>query len=285
MQRLQIIHRTEYRFPVAVRLGPHRLMLRPREGREIHIEAARLDIEPQPLLRWCRDANDNAVAIATFNEASSQLTVSSEVLITHFDDAPLDFLVEDYAVQHPFIYPAEERPDLDALCAPVFADEQPQVREWLRGLGLGLAPMETYVLLDRLNRAIRDSFEYGVREEPGVQSPATTLALGAGSCRDYATLFIESCRALGLASRFVSGYLHTAETERGHASTHAWAEVYLPGPGWKGFDQTGGSVVGSDHIAVAVARHPQAVPPIAGSFFGPAETVPQMLVDVRVAAL
>lgn len=286
MKRIQISHRTEYRFPEPVRLGPHRLLLRPREGHEARIERSRLDISPAAELRWCRDADDNSVAIAHFaDEGSTVLVIDSEVVIEHYDDAPLDFLVEDYALLHPFAYAAGERADLLLATTPVYPADRFAVGNWVAGLGLGTGALETYVLLDRLNRAICERLDYGMREEPGVQSPSETLRLGTGSCRDYATLFIEACRGLGLASRFVSGYLHTPETEAGHASTHAWAEVYLPGPGWKGFDPTGGVLTGTDHIAVAVARHPEAIPPVSGSFFGPPDLQAQMLVDVRVAAL
>ncbi len=285
MKRILIAHRTEYRYPEPVRLGPHRLLLRPREGHEVRVERSRLDITPAAQLRWCRDADDNSVAIAHFPQPAGRLCIDSEVVIEHHDDAPLDFLVEDYALHYPFEYAAAERTDLQLASTPVYPPDRAVVAAWVTGLGIGAGTLETYVLLDRLNRAICGQLEYGMREEPGVQSPAETLRLGTSSCRDYATLFIEACRGLGLASRFVSGYLHTSETAAGHASTHAWAEVYLPGPGWKGFDPTGGVLTGSDHIPVAVARHPEAIPPVSGSFYGPPDLQADMQVDVRVAAL
>lgn len=105
-----------------------------------------------------------------------------------------------------------------------------------------------------------------------------------GACRDYATLFVEACRYLGLAARFVSGYFHGSATENGNASTHAWVEVYLPGTGWKGFDPTLGELTGSDHIPVAVARHPKIVPPVSGSFVG-APQKPWLGVSVQVSIL
>jgi transglutaminase-like putative cysteine protease len=124
-----------------------------------------------------------------------------------------------------------------------------------------------------------------MREEPGVQPPAQTLARNSGSCRDFAALFMEACRHLGLASRFVSGYLYTWATDGDKASTHAWTEIYLPGAGWKGFDPTSGEVTGDRHIATAVARHPEAVPPVAGSYNGAPGQRPSMSVAVRVSAL
>jgi transglutaminase-like putative cysteine protease len=140
-------------------------------------------------------------------------------------------------------------------------------------------------LLYRINREIVKNFSYQKRDEPGVQRPAETLKQRSGSCRDFATLFIESCRYFGLAARFVSGYLHCPATIQGHGSTHAWAEVYLPGAGWKGFDSTSGIVVGHDHIAIAVTRHPADAPPVSGSFSGSISGSPTLSVGVVVSEL
>ena len=104
---------------------------------------------------------------------------------------------------------------------------------------------------------------------PAFKRAGDTLSLGTGSCRDFANLFMEAARHLGLAARFVSGYLYAEPSAANYGSTHAWAEVFLPGAGWKGFDPTIGKIVGTDHTAVAVARLPESVPPVAGSFVGP----------------
>ena len=285
MQRLRIAHLTEYRYSSPVTLGAHRLLLRPREGHDVHIESSRLDISPPPQIKWHRDMFDNSVAVASFLDRSDRLTIESEVVIEHYEEAPLDFLVSDYAVNYPFLYTREERVDLLPYEQPVYPNDQQALRDWVSGLGFGQAPIETYAMLDRMNRALVGGLTYVAREDPGVQSPDQTLASRRGSCRDYAALFIEACRHLGLASRFVSGYLHAPATEEGNAATHAWAEVYLPGPGWKGFDPTIGEVTGSRHIAVAVARHPETVPPVAGTFVGPSEPPPALIVNVRVVAL
>ncbi len=285
MQRLKIRHLTVYRFSSAVTLLPHRLLLRPREGHDLRIEASKLDISPAHRVKWRRDVFDNSMAVVSFQETAQRLAIDSEVVIQHYEEAPLDFIVEDYAVDYPFEYRKEDRVDLAPFQQLVYPDQQAIVRDWLRDLNLMPGGVETYVLLDRLNRTITGEFQYRVREEPGVQSPAQTLSNRSGSCRDYATLFIETCRFLGLASRFVSGYSHVPELGAGGATTHAWAEVYLPGPGWKGFDPTAGELTGSRHIPVAVARHPEMAPPVAGSFVGPKGQIPMLTVDVRVTAL
>ena len=115
--------------------------------------------------------------------------------------------------------------------------------------------------------------QYRVREEPGVQSAQYTLSSNNGSCRDFAQLFIETARCLGLASRFVSGYLYAPLMSDMVGATHAWAEVYLPGAGWKGFDPTIGKIAGSDHIAVAVSSQAESVPPIGGSYTGAGKSI------------
>ena len=285
MRRLSISHLTEYRYSTPVSLLPHRLRLRPLESHSLRIESSTLEISPANTLRWYRDALGNSVAIASFNEIADTLRVKSEVVIEVYDDSPLDFLMEDYAVSFPFAYAVGEQIDLAPFEQSVYGDDVPAVHDWLAGIGLLNRPIETFALLSQLNCAIANTFSYRIREEEGVQSPATTLALTSGSCRDFAALFIESCRCMGLASRFVSGYLHMPDNEAGNASTHAWAEVYLPGPGWKGFDPTSGLITGNQHIPVAVARHPEAVPPVCGSFVGPAGQLPALTVAVRVSAL
>jgi transglutaminase-like putative cysteine protease len=285
MRRLKISHVTEYRFSSPVALQPHRLRLRPLESHSLRIESSMLEIAPAHAIRWYRDALGNSVAMASFGDLCATLRVRSEVEIAVYDDAPLDFLMEDYAVNCPFAYAVGEQPDLAPFEQSVYADDRAQLNDWLDGLGLLKRPVETFALLTELNCAIANSFTYQIREEEGVQSPASTLALRSGSCRDFAALFIEACRAMGLASRFVSGYLHMPGNEEGNASTHAWAEVYLPGPGWKGFDPTSGLITGNQHIPVAVARHPEAVPPVSGSFVGPSGQRPELIVAVRVSDL
>lgn len=282
MRRINISHVTEYLFSNSVSLLPHRLLLRPRENHNVRIESSILEISPPHTLQWKRDVLDNSVAVVSFTEPSDRLCISSRVIIQHYEDNPFDFLVDDYAVIHPFDYAKEDQRELAPYRECVYSTDEPAVRGWMDGLGLQ-RPVETFTLLDQLNRAIAARFDYRMREEPGVQSPAQTLQNTSGSCRDYAALFMEACRHLGLASRFVSGYLYGGDTDAGNGATHAWAEVYLPGAGWKGFDPTSGEVTGNRHIAVAVARHPEAVPPVAGSYLGPPDQHPSLSVAVRVS--
>ncbi len=285
MRTIQISHYTEYQYPAPVTLQDHRLMLRPREGHDVRIVSSTLAISPGHQIKWHRDVFDNSVAVVSFFEPAQCLAITSQVVIEHYETAPLDFLVADYAVNFPFDYLAEESLDLQPYQQPAYPADQPAVRQWLDACGFDREPVESYALLDRMNRTITADFTYVVRYEPGVQPPSQTLQQRSGSCRDFAALFCEAARALGLACRFVSGYLHAPATEAGNAATHAWAEVYLPGPGWKGFDPTIGEVTGSKHIPVAVARHPESVPPVAGSFFGPTGPTPALIVNVQVSAL
>ena len=283
MKRLHIKHVTEYVFQTLVTLNPHCLLMRPREDHDVRIESSRLVISPAYKIKWQRDVFDNSLAKVSFLEPSNRLLISSEVTIQHYDQAPFDFLMEDYAVRYPFSYALNDQVDLAAFQQPIFVNDRMAIQSWLQQFNC--YGSETFPLLVRMTQAISLQFRYQMREEAGVQSPAQTLGQGSGSCRDYATLLIEACRCLGLASRFVSGYLHAPATEMGNASTHAWVEIYLPGTGWKGFDPTLGEVTGNQHIAVAVARDPVTVPPVSGSFTGPVGAAPKMRVDVQVNLL
>jgi transglutaminase-like putative cysteine protease len=284
VKRIGIWHETVYQFSRPVQLGAHRLMLRPREGHDVRIESSRLDISPAGQVQWYRDVQDNSVAIVTFTARTPKLSIVSDVAIQHYDEAPLDFVVADYAVRYPFQYLAEEAVDL-APYRERGAGSGGRLQNWLSRLWRPGQTTETYVLLDGMSHAIAQELQYRVREEPGVQAPERTLGMAAGSCRDFAFLLMEAARSLGLAARFVSGYLHTPATEQGFGATHAWAEIYLPGAGWKGFDPTAGGVTGSRHIAVAVARRPEAVPPVAGEFTAPAGETPTLKVRVSVREL
>ncbi|BBO80874.1 transglutaminase [Desulfosarcina ovata subsp. sediminis] len=269
MQRYKILHRTDYNFSGPVRLEPHTLRLRPREDYGLRIESSTLTITPPATLFWHRDVEGNSVAVATFDLTTNHLAIESEVVINQYNEAPLNFLVPNYAISYPFVY----RSDDTVLLSPYMAMQENWKRtllaEWIENCWQPGVRIQTYTLLHRICTFIHQTLSYQRREEPGVQTAEQTLSLGTGSCRDFAVLFMEAARQLGIASRFVSGYLHTPQSTTDSGATHAWTEVYLPGAGWKGFDPTIGEIVGADHIAVAVARLPETVSPVAGSFVGP----------------
>lgn len=280
MRRLRIQHVTTYRFADTVTLLPHSLRLRPREGHDIRIESADLITSPPCRLRWQRDVYGNSVAEASFTTPTDFLSIESRVSLCHYDEHPLDFCMDESALHYPFQYALAEQIDLGPLLLPAFPADQWLLDEWLRPFWPGWT-WETYVLLERLNQTIARNFKYIIREQPGIQTPGETLRQGGGCCRDLATLFIEACRRLGLAARFVSGYLYSPYSQ-GFGATHAWSEVYLPGAGWKGFDSTSGLLTGPDHIPVAVARHPESVPPVSGAFYANSYQNPVMEVSVSV---
>jgi transglutaminase-like putative cysteine protease len=269
MRRFKILHRTYYNFTSTVQLGPHALRLRPKEGHELRIESSSLDITPAATLRWHSDVEDNSVAIASFDTPTQQLVIESEIIIQQFNESPLDFLVDAYATDYPFAYDAEDSIVLAPYLLTATRQTSDPLVQWIAELWSADEPIQTYALLQRLCVHINQSLSYLAREQPGVQTAVDTLTLGTGSCRDFANLFMEAARHLGLAARFVSGYLYAEPSAANYGSTHAWAEVFLPGAGWKGFDPTIGKIVGTDHTAVAVARLPESVPPVAGSFVGP----------------
>lgn len=284
MRRIHIEHTTRYQYAKAVTLLPHTLHLRPREGHDIRVESSRLSITPEFSIRWQRDVFGNSVGVVTFIKPAAELVITSDVVVEHYEEQPLDFRLDDHAKQFPFHYDPLGQIDVMPYQLAVFPKDYTDLRDWLGDLYQPGSLVDTTGLLGAINAKIAAELEYRVREEPGVQSPAETLRLGNGSCRDFATLFLEVCRYIGLASRFVSGYLVTAGGD-GHASTHAWSEVYLPGSGWRGFDSTSGQLASGDHIAVAVHRHPEAIPPVAGSFVGPETPRPGMTVAVRVQVI
>ncbi|MDP4645248.1 MAG: transglutaminase family protein [Opitutales bacterium] len=284
MKRIRIYHLTEYQFSQPVELTEHKLLLRPREGHDIRVASSRLDVSPKHTVKWYRDIYGNSVGLLRLQGLSNQLRIESEVVIEHYQHRPLDFIVDERAVTYPFPFEPEERLDLLSYRTHTWPNETKTLKQWVARFWWPGTSIETFVLLDQMNRAIVSDFVYGMREEPGVQNPAETLARGAGSCRDFAAFFIEACRYLGLPARFVSGYLHNPGSTQ-HGSTHAWSEVYLPGAGWIGFDNTSGQVTGASHIATAVHRHPESIPPVAGSYISDAGVTSQLAVTVDVAEI
>ena len=283
--KLRIQHRTTYRYAESVFFGPHRLMLRPREGHDIRIERLLLEISPAHRLHWIRDVYGNSIAVIHFTERAADLMVYSDLILDHSETNPFDFYIEPEAVNYPFSYNHETLLELSALVQPAFPDDAARVRDWLGQFWRAGQTVDTLALIQQINGFISRTFQYVIRHEPGVQSPSQTLKKNSGSCRDFATLLIESCRCLGLGARFVSGYILSVDATGAGASTHAWSEVYIPGGGWKGFDPTSGLLTTSQHVPVAVSRHPENAMPISGSFSGPGSAFLEVEVNVKVGEI
>ncbi len=266
MPVLTVRHITSYRYQQPVSFGEHRMMLRPREGHDQRLISAQLDIDPEPSeLRWVHDVFGNSVAVARFSGRARELSVASTVRLDHQPMNALDFTLEDYARTFPFTYGSEEMPDLARSIERHWPDPERRVDAWARQFLRQDGPTETFRFLEEMTHAIKRRFEYVPRQDGGIQEPVRTLKLGTGTCRDFAVLMIEATRSLGLAARFVSGYIYVPERDGarlvGGGSTHAWVRVFLPGAGWVEFDPTNGIVGNRDLIRVAIARDPrQAVP-------------------------
>ena len=292
IQRLSVHHLTRYRYVRPVRFNEHRLMIRPRDSHDLRLLDASLRIEPESRLRWVHDVFGNSVAVAEFDTDSDLLEIESTIVIERHPLSNATFVIEPYARTLPFSYPASEVPDLGRTIERHYADPERKVTDWTRRfLNRGLGETDTEAFLLSMTRAIRDEFAYEVRHDPGVQTPLETLQRQAGSCRDYSVLMMEAARAVGLAARFVSGYLYDPAIDGGPSdttgagATHAWVEIYLPGAGWVEFDPTNGAYGGANLVRVAVAREPHQAMPVSGSYAGAAEDFSELEVSVTVHAL
>jgi len=288
MEILTVTHITTYAYSAPVRLGEHRMMLRPRDSNDQRLLEATLEIEPRPQrLRWIHDVFDNCVAIATFAGTTTSLRVESNLTLEH---TPLDepeAVLEDRARFYPFSYDREEMPDLARSIEQHYPDPSGELDRWVRRFLDPGRPTATGALLMTLTYAIKEGMRYERRTAKGTQSPLQTLASKRGSCRDFATLMMEAARAIGLAARFVSGYIYVPDRDSGErhlggGSTHAWCQIYLPGAGWVDFDPTNGIVGSRDLIRVAVAREASQAIPLHGHYFGNAADEKGMAVSVVV---
>ncbi|MFZ5780398.1 MAG: transglutaminase family protein [Pseudomonadota bacterium] len=285
MNLLNIRHRTTYRYREPVQLAPHRFMLRPREGHDLRLLSGKLDVAPAATLSWTNDIFGNAVATAQFAQATDRLVIES-LAVVELAAAPWPvFDIAASAVRYPFEYSQDERIDLAALAESHYPDSSNWLAQWARGFVRG-QETDTLALLKDLATGVFEQISYQSREEEGTQSPLQTLERGWGSCRDLAVLFIEAARSLGFGARVISGYLYNPDrpaTGAGDAgSTHAWAEIFLPGAGWISFDPTNRGVGGFNLIPVAVGRIIDQVMPISGAFQGATDAFQGMSVEVQI---
>lgn len=287
MSILTVRHVTTYRYRQPVAFGEHRMMLRPREGHDQRLLDTSLVITPGPVnVRWVHDVFGNSVAVARFRGRATELRFESVSRLDRSSLSALEFEVEDYASTYPFTYSMDEMPDLARSIERHYPDPDRQVDKWAARFVPNQGRIGTTEMLVAMTHAIKAELTYVARHERGIQTAQETLALESGTCRDFALLMMEAARSLGLAARFVSGYICSPSGSQaaytGGGSTHAWVRIYLPGAGWVDFDPTNGLVGNRDLVRVAVTRDPRQALPLHGTYTGfPADNL-GMDVEVSV---
>ena len=291
MPIVSVRHLTRYRYRRPVAFGEHRIMFRPQESYDQRLMESRLVIAPEPVeLRYIHDVFGNVVAVARFDAPADTLSFETRVRLDH---APSPLVTEGAdtidarAQTFPFAYDADDMPDLLRSIERQHADPERTLERWAQGFLRQDGPTGVVDALTAMTRAIHTGFSYAQRLYGPAQEPLETLRLRQGSCRDFAVLMIEASRALGLAARFVSGYIYSSAEpagpkRQGGGHTHAWVRVYLPSCGWVEFDPTNGIVGATDLIRVAIVRDPRQATPLSGSYEGDAVDFLGMDVEVEV---
>lgn len=280
--RLRIVHATTYRYRREVAFNSHRLILRPRSGPDLQVLKHALRLSPAAELLWGQDVFGNLVALANVASSADELSITSLLEVEMTAAAWPVFPIETRAHAYPFRYTDDEILDLGALLG---AAADPAVGSWAQGF-LASGPTDTLSLLKQLNAGVPAAVAYKSRDEEGTQPAAETLRLASGSCRDLAALFIDAVRSLGFGARAVSGYLPVSSPLASTAATtHAWAEVFLPGAGWIAFDPTHARMGSDGLIPIAVGRCSAQVLPIIGTYVGAAQDFAGMDVNVRIRPL
>lgn len=272
--KLGLRYETVYRYDEPVSFSPHDVRLFPRADRFSRVRRLGFEVNGDSAIRYARDVFDNIVASCFFPEPSKELHFEVEIDLELESKDPFDFILESDAVEMPFSY----KPELAAVLAPYLARQMTEplvIPGWK-------PPAEerqgTVSALVSLVHALHECIGYQRREEGAALSPAETLRLGRGACRDVAVLLAEVLRSAGLAARLVSGYLreNEAESRRAEGSLHAWTEVFLPGAGWVGMDGTNGVFCNHNFIAAAVGLSPAEITPISGRYFHERKIAAQM---------
>ena len=292
MIRLQVVHRTTYRYANPVQLEPHRFLCRPHDTHELRVREAQLSFAPSGDTRWTSDVFGNSVLWISFREPSTELLVESQLEVDHYPADPEQLVLDPQAATIPIAYSESEHIDLAPFLRRHYPDPDNALAAWAR-VFVKEQGGDTLATLAAMNSAIRSDFLYQRRDEPGTWAPSATLASKSGTCRDFALLMMEAVRSLGLAARFVSGYLYDAGKllngenggMHGAGETHAWLQVFLPGEGWVSYDPTNGLVAGNNLIEVAVTRDPEQAVPLGGSFIGQPGDSLGMHVEVTITAL
>ena len=270
--RVSLHHRTRYRYARPVRLGPQTIRLRPAPHNRTPVHRYSLEVQPSGhFLNWQQDVHGNYLARAVFPDPVDHFDVSVGLVVDLEAYSPFDYFLEESASEWPFVYDKEWRADLEPFL--VTLPTSPALSTFMDGLDW--SPRETNDMLVETNRAVSDAIEYVIRMEPGVQTPEETLAIGSGSCRDSAWLLVQVLRRMGIAARFVSGYLiqltpdqEPIEGPKGpeadFTDLHAWCECFVPGAGWIGLDPTSGLLAAEGHIPLAATPNPSSAAPVSG---------------------
>jgi transglutaminase-like putative cysteine protease len=291
MPILNIRHVTTYHYSRPVAFGEHRMMLLPRDDMDQKVIHSEIEISPKPTtLAWTRDAFGNHVATAGFAEQASELRFVSTVRLDHAAAGFREGDIADYARTYPFAYSTEAWPALERYAQPPTARRE--LDRWSAKFFSDDGTADTHTLLVDMTQTIARTFKHSARHEKGIQLPRRTLARRTGCCRDLAVLMIAVLRSRGIAARFVSGYLNLPDDDDEDiagaditgGNTHAWVQVYVPGPGWVDFDPSSGGIGNQNLIRVAVVHYPHEAIPLQGTWFGDASDHLAMKVSVKVKA-
>jgi transglutaminase-like putative cysteine protease len=276
--RFLLRHTTTYAYANPVVLGRHRLMLRPRDSHEMKLHDATLAISPPPSnIIWQYDVFGNSIALVDFDCSTTELVIDSTLDIERFAFPNPEALLADHARNLPLAYSADEIRDLAGLQERHVPDPEHAVDLWAKGFLVmpegSSGTKETLQLIRDIAEAIKNNFVYLPRDIYGTLSPLETLSTGSGTCRDFAYFMMEAMRSLGIAARFVSGYIYDAAQDPGSTdagvigggATHAWVQIYLPGAGWTHVDPTNALTTDIELIPVAIVREPHQASPISGT--------------------
>ncbi len=271
--KVVLSHKTHYKFDKPINLSPHVIRLRPAPHSRTPIEAYSLNIKPEDhFINWQQDPFGNYLARIVFPEKTTELSIDVEVKAELVSINPFDFFVEEYATNFPFKYKKELKKELTPYLK--ITERGKRLSDFVKSIDL--TPRNINDFLVELNMMIHQHLNYTLRMEPGVQTCAVTLKGKTGSCRDFAWLFVQVLRHLGLAARFVSGYLVQLSADvasldgpsgpaEDFTDLHAWTEVYIPGAGWIGLDATSGLFAAEGHIPLACTPSPESAAPVEGA--------------------
>ena len=278
---ISIFHKLVYQYSNEVALDPHKLYLFPKLNESLALKNYKLDICPKPSHIYDNiDLEGNIQTVAFFKEKTANLTITAQIEVETLPFNPFDFVFFPFAAsQLPFEYEPDEatmlKPFLVKNNVTTLIDQT--AREIAAHSG-----WSTSQFLMNLCTFINKNFSYNIREEGMPNEPEYTLLNKSGSCRDYAVFFISCCKALGLASRFVSGYHFSETLHENHL--HAWVEVYLPGGGWRAFDPTQNNAVSNLHIPIASSVFPEKIGPVSGTYRGKSHSTLKTEVIVKAIA-